>query len=256
MTMFSFLLATRTMTKKVLPRRPREARPEPVLLTMLDGSEEEVRRLVERVSAICTNVNSEKEGSYVFRSRRRKTKRRPDQVSSMAQTLLSTRPEARPTSRTTSSVRSVGTPDARLGHATQSPPDVWSCPAALANSATRVSRELMKRRITSYVSAPNSEATLTPSGIGASDASSEAGAERSARRASGFRPSFFDRGVPEYPAINLTSEGESRGRDFRFRETEFWRDHFSRTFPSQRSRRDSRICILRSRPHLARLGTY
>ena len=52
------------------------------------------------------------------RSRRRTTSRRPDQVASIAQTLLSTSPAARPISRTTSSVRPVGTPEARFGHAT------------------------------------------------------------------------------------------------------------------------------------------
>src|SRR5438477_5235347 len=49
------------------------------------------------------------------RSWRRMTKRRPDQVSSIAQTLLSTSPASRPTARITSSVKSVATPDAFFG---------------------------------------------------------------------------------------------------------------------------------------------
>ena len=40
----------------------------------------------------------------------------------MAQTLLSTMPVGRHTSRSTSSVRSVGTPDDRLGQAIQNVP--------------------------------------------------------------------------------------------------------------------------------------
>ena len=40
----------------------------------------------------------------------------------MAQTLLSTMPVGRQTSRSTFPVRSVGTPDERLGHAIQSAP--------------------------------------------------------------------------------------------------------------------------------------
>src|SRR5262245_34473715 len=128
MTIISFSLVTRAITKKDLPPKPREAQPGPILLAILECFETEVRSLVERLSTICTNVNSRKEGCYFFRSRRRKTKRSPDQVSSMAQTLLSTRPAVSPTSRMTSSVRSLETPDARLGQAIHSPPDISSCP--------------------------------------------------------------------------------------------------------------------------------
>ena len=49
------------------------------------------------------------------------TSRRPDQVSSIAQTLLSTRPVGSATSRTTSSDMSVGTPEDRFGQAIHSP---------------------------------------------------------------------------------------------------------------------------------------
>src|SRR5579862_9472867 len=50
------------------------------------------------------------------------TKRNPDQLSSMAQTLLSTSPAARPKVRTIPSFRSVGMPEFCLYHATQRPP--------------------------------------------------------------------------------------------------------------------------------------
>ena len=91
--------------------------------------------------------------------RRRTTSRRPHQVASIAQTLSSTRPAATPTSRTTSSVISVGTPEARLGHATQSPPSgrmaAWArgsrrCRSARrrANSTTTAARGHPRRKDT------------------------------------------------------------------------------------------------------------
>ncbi len=49
------------------------------------------------------------------------TRRSPVQVWSIAQTLLSTRPVGSATSRTTSSVMSVGTFEARFGQAIHSP---------------------------------------------------------------------------------------------------------------------------------------
>ncbi len=53
------------------------------------------------------------------------TRRRPDQTSSIAHTLLSTSPVGRATSRTTSSVTSVTTLDERFGQAIQRPP-AWA----------------------------------------------------------------------------------------------------------------------------------
>src|SRR5262245_55986160 len=58
-------------------------------------------------------------GDYFFLSFLRLQKRSPDQVSSMAQTLLSTRPVGRMISRRRSSVRSVAMPDDFLGQAIQ-----------------------------------------------------------------------------------------------------------------------------------------
>src|SRR3954464_7829474 len=56
------------------------------------------------------------------RSLRRRTNLSPDQVSSTAHTFTSTRPAASPTWRTTSSVRSVATPDVFFGHDTHNVP--------------------------------------------------------------------------------------------------------------------------------------
>ena len=51
----------------------------------------------------------------------------------MAQTFTSTNPESSPNWRTTPSVRSVSTPDAFLGHATQSMPFASSLSRSGAN---------------------------------------------------------------------------------------------------------------------------
>src|SRR5262249_52696549 len=59
---------------------------------------------------------------FFGRSFKRKTRRRADQVSSTAQTLLSTRPLARAMSRTMFSLRSVSTPEAFLGQQIQRAP--------------------------------------------------------------------------------------------------------------------------------------
>jgi len=73
------------------------------------------------------------------RSRGRSCKRNinlsPDQTSSTAQTLTSTRPSDNPSSRTTLSVRSVFTPDAFFGHETQSIPSGFSFAAVGENFA-------------------------------------------------------------------------------------------------------------------------
>ena len=88
------------------------------------------------------------------RSRSRHTKRRPDQVASIAQTLLSTRPCARPNSRTTFSFSSVATPELRLGQATQSPPAGCSAAASGAKCARNDSRSRTNTTTTSSSSAP------------------------------------------------------------------------------------------------------
>ncbi len=63
----------------------------------------------------------------------RRMNRSPLQVASIAQTLLSTSPEARPMPRTRSSVKSVATPDAFFGHAIQSPPPTANLRTSAAN---------------------------------------------------------------------------------------------------------------------------
>src|SRR5262249_30275760 len=63
------------------------------------------------------------------RSASRMTNFRPYHVSSIAHTFTSTNPKARPILRTTSSVRSVGLPEAFLGQAIHNMPFATSWPA-------------------------------------------------------------------------------------------------------------------------------
>ena len=116
------------------------------------------------------------------RSARRITKRRPDHVSSMAQTLLSTRPAARPTSRTTFSSRSVATPEARFGQAIQRPPAGSRAPASAANRRRRSRALSVKLTITSR--GPRARVrSRTPSGSSPRVASKPSGARSTATRA-------------------------------------------------------------------------
>ena len=67
-------------------------------------------------------IRSHRTSPSRHRRSRRETTRRAVQVASTAQTLLSTRPRARASSRTTWSLMSVVTPDERFGQAIHSPP--------------------------------------------------------------------------------------------------------------------------------------
>ena len=69
-----------------------------------------------RGSRLCNRTVS----AVNFRFASRTTRRRPDQVSSTAQTLVSTSPSGSAHSRTTSSVTVVGTPALFFGHEIQS----------------------------------------------------------------------------------------------------------------------------------------
>ena len=70
--------------------------------------------------AACPALTGRLSRRLVGRNSLRQTSRSPDQVASIAHTLLSTRPSGRATSRTTSSVMSVATPELRFGQAIQS----------------------------------------------------------------------------------------------------------------------------------------
>jgi len=134
------------------------------------------------------------------------TRRSPDHVSSIAQTLLSTRPFASATSRTMFSVISVSTPELFLGQATHSAPAGSSAAESRSNRHRSSAAETVKNTITS--SGPRAlDLTSTLSGSSPSVSSKRSGAPTSARRDSGLMPSFFGRGVPEYPATCRTLSG-------------------------------------------------
>ena len=82
------------------------------------------------------------------------TRRRPDQVASIAQTLLSTRPVGRATSRTTVSLMSVGTLAARFGQAIHSPHAGAMCSRRCPSSDSRSARHGEKNTITSNSASP------------------------------------------------------------------------------------------------------
>src|SRR6202171_5037792 len=123
------------------------------------------------------------------RSTRRTTKRSPDQVSSTAQTLLSTRPWARPYSRTTPSDKAVATPAVFLGQATHRPPLECSDLRSRGKSRASARRVWAKRTMTS--ASPRTRGT-TPMVRAKSS-----GAPARRTRAPSLMPSFCGRGDPE-----------------------------------------------------------
>jgi|GEM_PF-72801 len=127
------------------------------------------------------------------RCARRQTRRSPDQVASMAQTLLSTRAKGSATSRITSSVTVVGTPHARLGQATQRPPSGWTMRPSGSTRRANWARSVKKATTTSAVPGP----VASPSPPGSRSASTLAGASRRATVAPGVIPSFTASGVPQ-----------------------------------------------------------
>ena len=131
----------------------------------------------------------------------------PDHVSSTAHTLLSTSPCASPSSRTMPSRRSVATHAVRFGHAIHKPPAGAIARANPSKRRSSSARRVAKNSTTSC--APRAcVRSRTPSGNGFELASrSPSGARTSASRAPGLMPSFWGRGVPEYPA---TSRSQSR----------------------------------------------
>src|SRR5437870_3404122 len=89
----------------------------------------------ERSATACTFA-----AAPYCRSFRRYTSFRPDHVSSTAQTFTSTRPLAKATPRTTSSVRSVRTFAPRLGQETQTHPSFEMASFHRANRASNAAR--------------------------------------------------------------------------------------------------------------------
>src|SRR5262249_1054614 len=102
-------------------------------------------------------------GNCLGRSLSRMTNFSPDQISSMAQTFTSTSPKPNPVSRTRFWSKSVGRPEALLGHAIHSMPSASSLAASTGKSFSKAVRFSTKYTTTSALPFRRSLAT-TPSG--------------------------------------------------------------------------------------------
>src|SRR5215813_8922987 len=116
----------------------------------------------------------------------------------MAQTLLSTRPVGRATSRTTSSVMSVGTRAARFGQAIHSPQAGAMRSRSPGSWASNSSRQRTNVTITSSVPAAGSPSARPAPDSAARPSANPAGAPRTATAWPGMMPSLRGSGVPEY----------------------------------------------------------
>src|SRR5207245_6922803 len=119
-------------------------------------------------------------------------------------------PALRPNSRTTFSFRSVAIPEACLGQAIQRAVLVESDFANGRKSRTRSACEVAKSTATF---APSASVTISaPSGSGSSFLSKRTGALRSTTQQFSRMPSFFGKGVPEYPAVATPWDAWRDGR--------------------------------------------
>src|SRR5207244_10230972 len=145
------------------------------------------------------------------RSRCFSTNRNADQISSMAMILLSVRPAARPTARTSCSSRSVKKPELLRGQATQRAP--WGARTCFAfgNSSPSTAREeekttMMSARLTILVVTP------TPSGSGSSRRTNPTGGSSTSTRRPSLMPSLWLRlvsSIPD-PPCRYTRGGSAR----------------------------------------------
>src|SRR6185503_10867307 len=124
------------------------------------------------------------------------------------QTFTSTSPASKPIRCTRCSTRSVATPELFFGHAIQSIPFAVSLAASFAKSrANACSVETNKRIMSSDFVVRFTNSTL--SGSPSNSDSKSCGALTSAIRDPSLIPSFFAKGVPEYPAMLLSPESEN-----------------------------------------------
>ena len=128
---------------------------------------------------------------------------RPDQSSSRAATLLSTRPRGSATSRMSFSLMSLTWPPALRGQATHSPPAGNTTWPSGARSRCNVASVRKKATTTSgaterVTGTRRVACTVTPSGR--SGTAQPGGGATSTTSLPALMPSFFASGVPEYPA--------------------------------------------------------
>ena len=114
----------------------------------------------------------------------------------MAAVLLSTSPASRPTCCTKPKSRSVATPEAFLGQATQIPPSAPIAPAAAGNRLASRAREVTNSTTTS--TGPRAaRRSSTPPGSGSSNPGKSSGASSRASADPSLIPSLRCSGVPE-----------------------------------------------------------
>src|SRR5258708_4999990 len=109
-------------------------------------------------------------------------------------------PFSRPIARTTFSSRSVFRPELFLGHEIHKLPDGDTDFAYAAKRLSSAARLVVKKTATSRAEAERVD-WVTPSGSAPSVVAKLAGASKRPRREPGLMPSFWGRGVPEYPAM-------------------------------------------------------
>jgi hypothetical protein len=115
----------------------------------------------------------------------------------MAQTLLSTRPVGRATSRTTCSVMSVGTRAARFGQAIHSPQAGAMRSRSPGNWASNSSRQRTNVTITSSSPAAGSPRSTSAPDSAARPSANPAGPPITATADPALMPSLRGSGVPE-----------------------------------------------------------
>src|ERR1700721_251798 len=140
--------------------------------------------------------------NHHLRSFKRRMNFNPDQMSVIAHTFTSTRPTARPVSRTIFSVTLVATPELFFGQLTQ------NIPAGESNFATRLNSDSNSFCVLVNVMAKSTSAASFEriSHFASSDFSSffTSGALLTRRtRKPSLIPNFFGSGVPEYPGMRI-----------------------------------------------------
>ena len=125
---------------------------------------------------------------------------RPDHVSSTAQIFTSTRPASKPIRCTRSNERSVATPELFLGHAIHIIPCETSFCASLEKFCASSRSFNTKKRIMSSEFVMRFT-NVAPSGSSPNSNSKSFGALTRPMREFSLIPSFFAKGVEEYPAI-------------------------------------------------------
>jgi hypothetical protein len=136
-----------------------------------------------------------------LRSFNRRTNFNPDQILVTAQTFTSTNPPARPISRTIFSSRSLETPELFFGQLIQSIPAGFKTRASAPNCFLNSACELVKNRAKS--SEPPGLVSSHWESADRSSVRTSVGAFVRRTRNPGLMPSFFGRGVPEYPGMQL-----------------------------------------------------